>query len=82
MATRADGGGSAPHSISASSSSDTTCPAFSSNDASTARCPPRGTGTTAVPLRTTTGPSRQNSIPGSIECLRLAARKPDLMTRC
>jgi hypothetical protein len=45
MVTRADGGGAGPHRISASSSIDTIWFAFSSSAASTARCLPRGTGT-------------------------------------
>src|SRR5690242_854538 len=62
MVTRAEGGSRDPHSVSASSSRVTTWLAFSSKDASTVRCLPAGTGSTASPCLTINGPSRPNSV--------------------
>ena len=76
MVTRADGGGSAPHSALASSSKETVRPGFSSSAASTARCFPFGTGTARPPTRTANGPSKQNSASVTANRLPLTPKVP------
>jgi hypothetical protein len=80
--TRADGGASAPHIASASSSTDTTRLARSSNAASTARCPPRGTASAVPPQRTVNGPSKQNSVRAAIAHHRTRNPRPPVMIKC